>query len=103
MTLNTGCKLAARTAIARSTSDRRRLLLQRFGEVGGALAQLAKQPRVLDGDDRLGGEILHQRDLLVGERQHDLAIDAEHADKVVFLEQRHDEKRACAGSSTKFT
>ena len=31
------------------------------------LAQLVEQARVLDGDDRLGGEILDQLDLLVGE------------------------------------
>ena len=44
------------------------LLLQRF-------AQLVEQPRVLDGDDRLGGEILDQLDLLVGERADLLAVD----------------------------
>src|SRR4029078_11838384 len=38
----------------------RRLLLQR-------LAQLVEQPRVLDGDDGLGGEILKQLDLPLGE------------------------------------
>ncbi len=32
------------------------------------LAQLVEQPRVLDGDDGLRGEVLHQLDLLVGER-----------------------------------
>ena len=36
------------------------LLLQRF-------AQLVEQPRVLDSDDGLGGEVLDQLDLLVGE------------------------------------
>ena len=36
----------------------RGLLLQRFGEIVGALAQLVEQPRVLDGDDGLGGEVL---------------------------------------------
>ena len=30
-------------------------------------AQLVEQPRVLDGDDRLGGKVLHQLDLLIGE------------------------------------
>ena len=34
------------------------LLLQRF-------AQLVEQPRVLDGDDGLSGEVLYQLDLLV--------------------------------------
>ena len=45
------------------------LLLQRF-------AQLVEQARVLDRDDGLSGEILHQLDLLVGERAHLLAINA---------------------------
>ena len=46
----------------------RGLLLQR-------LALLGQQPRVLHRDHRLGSEILQQRDLLVGERSHLLAID----------------------------
>ena len=37
------------------------------------LAQFVEQPRVLDGDDRLGGEVLDQFDLLVGERANFLA------------------------------
>ena len=44
------------------------LLLQR-------LPQFVEQPRVLDGDDGLGGEVLHQRDLLVGEWPNFLAVD----------------------------
>ena len=43
------------------------LLLQRLGQVGIALLQLLEQPHVLDGDDRLVGERLDQRDLLVRE------------------------------------
>ena len=39
---------------------RRRLLLQ-------CLSLLIHQPRVLHRDDRLGGEVLQKRDLLVGE------------------------------------
>ena len=53
-----------------STSARRGLLLQRFGEIVGALAQLVEQPRVLDGDDGLRGKVLNQLNLLVGERAH---------------------------------
>ena len=34
------------------------LLLQRLAEIVGALAQFVEQPRVLDGDDGLGGEVL---------------------------------------------
>ena len=53
------------------------LLLQRF-------AQLAEQPRVLDGDDGLSGEVLHQLDLLVGERTHLLAVNDKCANEFVF-------------------
>ena len=58
------------------------LLLQRF-------AQLVEQPCVLDGDDGLRGKVLHQLDLLVGERAHLLAIDDDGADQFVFFEHRH--------------
>ena len=53
------------------------------------MAQLVEQPRVLDRDDGLGGEVLYQFDLLVGERPHLLPIDGESADKFVVLEHRH--------------
>ncbi len=49
------------------------LLLQR-------LAQFVEQPRVLDGDNGLGGEILQQFNLFVGEGAHLLAIDRQDAD-----------------------
>src|SRR5262245_53481553 len=49
------------------------LLLQRF-------SQLVEQPRVLDGDDRLGSEVLDQLDLLVGERADLLTVDGDTAD-----------------------
>src|SRR6266849_5186741 len=39
-----------------------------------SLARLGDQPRVLDRDDGLGREILHQRDLLVRERPDLLAV-----------------------------
>ena len=42
-------------------------------EIASALAQFIEQARILDGDDGLGGEVLHQRDLLVRERAHILA------------------------------
>ena len=45
----------------------RGLLLQRF-------AQFVEQPRILDGDDRLCGKVLHQRNLLVGEGADVLAV-----------------------------
>ncbi len=38
----------------------------RFAEIAGALAQFVEQPRVLDGDDGLSGEVLNKLDLLFG-------------------------------------
>ncbi|MFZ0103423.1 MAG: hypothetical protein WAL49_14165 [Pseudolabrys sp.] len=70
-----------RRNVARRPVDRlqyfggRRLLLERLGEIVGALAQLIEQPRVLDGDDGLSSEILNQFDLLFAERSHLLTID----------------------------
>ena len=52
-------------------------------------AQLVEQPRVLDRDDGLGGEVLNQLDLLVGERPDLLAVDGDRADQLVILEHRH--------------
>jgi hypothetical protein len=52
-----------------------------FENVGGCslllegFTQFVEQPRVLDGDDGLGGKILHQLDLLVGEWPHIHATD----------------------------
>ena len=48
----------------------RRLLLQRLGQIVGALLQLLEQPHVLDRDHCLVGEGLDELDLLVGEWPH---------------------------------
>src|SRR6516164_5175205 len=61
---------------------RGRLLLQR-------LPQFIEQPRVLDGDDGLRGEVLHQCDLFIGERPHLLSIHINRADELAFLEHWH--------------
>src|SRR5262249_48509803 len=68
----------------------RGLLLQR-------LPQFVEQPRVLDGDDGLGGEVLQQLDLLVGERLDLLAIDDDRTDQLIVFEHRHPEVRARTG------
>ena len=81
MASNTGSSSPGELEMTFSTSRGRGLLLQRLGQIVGALAQFVEQPRVLDGDDRLGGEVLHQLDLLVGERPHLLAIDHDRADR----------------------
>ena len=51
--------------------------------------KLVQQTRIFDGDDRLGGEILQQRNLLVGERPYLLTIYGDCSNKCVFLEHRH--------------
>src|SRR6516225_7090397 len=61
---------------------RRRLLLQR-------LSELVEQSRVLNGDDRLSGEVLDEINLLVGEWANFLAIEENSADQFVFLEHWH--------------
>src|SRR5262249_38967145 len=53
------------------------------------LTQLVEQPRVLDGDDGLAGEILDQLDLLLGEWADLLAVNDDGADQLVVLEHRH--------------
>ena len=83
--------------MTRSTSLARGLLLQRLAEIVGALAQFVKQPRVLDSDYSLRGEVLHQLDLLLSEWAHLLAVDGDGADQIVFLEHWHDEISASAG------
>src|SRR5262249_54120803 len=70
---------------------RRGLLLQRF-------PQFIKQPRILDGDDGLRGEILDQIYLLIVEGSDLLPIDSDSANQVVLLEHRHDQKRPSSGN-----
>ena len=85
----------ALSKIVSKTGDkfsRRRLITCNTSEVAvcccSGFAQLVEQPRVLDGDDGLSGEIRDQLDLSVGERQHFLPIDSNTADQLAFLEHR---------------
>ena len=64
---NTGARSPGEELMTCKHLGGRGLLLQR-------LARLGDQPRVLHRDDRLRREVLQQRDLLVGERPHLLAI-----------------------------
>ena len=57
--------------------------------IGRALSQFAEQPRILDGDDRLGGEILHQLNLLVGKRPDFLAVDGDSPHQCAILDHGH--------------
>ena len=83
MAWNTGSSSPGELEMTLQHLRGRRLLLQRLGEIVGALAQLLEQPRILDGDDGLAGEVRDQLDLLVGERPHLLAIDGDRADQLV--------------------
>src|SRR6516162_9775113 len=58
------------------------LLLQR-------LTQFVEQPGVLDGDDRLGGEVLQQLDLFIGERLDFDSSNRDDADDLVYPQHRH--------------
>src|SRR6516162_9602620 len=82
---------------------RGRLLLQRLSKVSGALAkvvgaltQFVEQPRVLDGDNSLSGEILDQRDLLVSEGKYFTAVNADDANKGIVLQHRYGQASANA-------
>jgi hypothetical protein len=63
----------------------RRLLLEGLGEVGVLGLQLGEQARVLDGDGRLVGEGLHQRDLSVAERPDLVPVDDDDSQELVRL------------------
>src|SRR5262249_53518087 len=56
--------------------------------------QFMKQPRVLDGDYRLRGEVPDQFNLLVGERTHFLAVDDNCADYIVVFQHRDPDQGA---------
>ena len=88
-------RIEHRLQIERRTADdlehlrRCRLLPQRFGADRRYAGATRSQSRVLDGDDGLGGEVLKQRDLLVGKGSHFLAIDINCADEFAVLQHRY--------------
>src|SRR6516165_6677911 len=67
------------------------LLIQRFAEIIRAFPQLVEQPRVLDGDDGLGGEGLDQLDLFRREVPRLEALEGHDANQIAFPQQRHTE------------
>src|SRR5262245_25446697 len=73
-------QLAGRTRDNAKHLGRRRLLVQCLAQIVGALSQLVEEPRVLDRDDRLMSEVCDQRNLLVGEGPHFLAVDTDSPD-----------------------
>src|SRR5215472_13560712 len=60
--------------------SKRALFLDRAAKLPGPLAQLVQQTSILDGDDCLSGEVLHQRNLLIIERAYFLPKKDERTD-----------------------
>ena len=73
------------------------LVLKRLGQIVGTLAQFVEQPRILDGNDRLRGEVLYQLDLLVSKWTNFLAVDLDDADQILFLQHWNGKFTAHAG------
>src|SRR6516162_2413710 len=69
----------------------------KFGHLLGALAQFAKEPRILHGDDCLRSEIFQERDLLVGKWADFAARDRKGADRFVVLDKGDPNK--CASTT----
>src|SRR5262249_28814501 len=84
--LENGIELAGRRTDYAEHFRCRGLLLQRLAQIARALAQFVQYARVLDGDDGLRGEVLYQRNLLLGERAYLFAIDRDDADCLAILE-----------------
>ena len=59
-------------------------------------AQFVEQPRVLDGNDGLGSEVLDKIDLLIGKWVDILAVDGKGANQFVVAEHGYRERGACA-------
>ena len=78
------------------------MLLQALRKISGALPQLVEQPRVLNGNDGLSGEVRDQGDLLVGEGAHFSTVDRNNSNKLIFLEHWHSDDSANAAKFNSF-
>src|SRR5512145_1599995 len=84
---------------------RRCLPLQGLGQLAIACVEFIEEAHVLDGDDRLVGEGLEERDLLVGERVDLSASELEDADRRALPQQWNAQKTPmahAAGDGTGF-
>src|SRR5215467_642027 len=63
----------------------------------GVTRAAVEQPRVLDGDNGLGGEVLHQRYLLVREWPDFLPVNGNSTDYRVLAQHWHRQSGPCAG------
>jgi hypothetical protein len=71
-------------------------LLDRARELSRSIVERLKQVHVVDGDHRLVGERGDQRDVALVEGAHLATVDRNHADAVVALHHRDEERRAYA-------
>jgi len=71
---------------------RRRLLLERLGQLRIAGLQLLEQAHVLDGNYRLVGEGLQQSDLRLAERLRFQPPDGDRADRLAAEQHRHGQR-----------
>src|SRR6516165_10810324 len=94
--LEHGLKFARRRADDAQYLGGRRLLLQR-------LPQFIEQPRVLDGDYGLGGEVRHQRYLLLGGWCNLLEVNSDKADYFRVPEHRDAKQSANPATSAAAT
>ena len=63
-----------------------------LGKVSGSLAQFVEQPRILDGDDRLGGEVLTNAICLSVKGRTSWRYRENAPISSVLLQHRHDQK-----------
>ena len=64
------------------------------------LAQFGQQSRVLNGDHRLGGEVLHETDLGIAKRSWLLTVQYEGGNDLVVLDHGHPEGTAHPGAQS---
>src|SRR5262249_23700200 len=91
-----GLEVSGRAADDTQDLARRRLLLQRLGQLAVADLQLREEPDVLNGDHGLVGEGLEQRDLRVGKRSSLGAPYHNHPDGTTVTQHRHRDEAASA-------
>jgi hypothetical protein len=89
-----GLEIERRAADDLQDLARRGLLFQRLGQLAIAGLEFLEQPHVLDGDDRLIGEGLQERDLSGRERLDDIPADHDGSERCSFPQERHHEGRA---------
>src|SRR5262249_57999613 len=82
-------QLTRRTADDLKNLGGRSLLRQRLAQIICTLPQLVEEPRVLDGDDGLRGEVLDKLDLLVGEGLDFLTEHIDRANQPTGLDHRN--------------